>query len=237
MPFFAILLQMPISNSEGKNVFHLLFSSDPIVKFTLFILVLFSIFSWAIIFFKARQINKAKKGSRHFLQAFETSYTLDEVLAKNPAREGNPLSDIFAAGLSDVLRYRQASGKDPRSPKPHLETIKRIIFRKASDEIASLEQLTPFLATTASSCPFIGLFGTVWGILTAFWAIGKAGSTSLATVGPYIAEALIATAVGLAAAIPAVIAYNFFISKIKVLDKTIEDFSHDLYHRIEKEYF
>lgn len=237
MPLLALLMQMPVADNKSQNVLHLLFSSDPVVKFTLFILVLFSVFSWAIIFFKARQINKAKKGSRQFLHAFETSYTLDEVLAKNPAREGNPLSDIFASGLSDLLRYRQASGKDPRAPKPHLETIKRVIFRRASDEIASLEQLTPFLATTASSCPFIGLFGTVWGILTAFWAIGKAGSTSLATVGPYIAEALIATAVGLAAAIPAVIAYNFFVSKIKVLDKTIEDFSSDLYHRIEKEYF
>ncbi len=237
MPFLALLLQMPVADSKSQNVLHLLFSSDPIVKATLFILVLFSVFSWAIIFFKARQVNKAKKGSRQFLHTFEQSYTLDEVLAKNPAREGNPLSDIFGAGLSDILRYRQVSAKDPRAAKPHLETIKRVIFRRASDEIASLEQLIPFLATTASSCPFIGLFGTVWGILTAFWAIGKAGSTSLATVGPYIAEALIATAVGLAAAIPAVVAYNFFVSKIKVLNKTIEDFSHDLYHRIEKEYF
>lgn len=237
MSFLALLLQMPVPDAKSQNVLHLVFSSDPVVKVTLAILVLFSVFSWAIIFYKARQINKAKKGSRLFLHAFETSYTLDEVLAKNPTREGNPLSDIFATGFADILRYRQTSAKDPRATKPNLETIKRIIFRRASDEIASLEQLIPFLATTASSSPFIGLFGTVWGILTAFWAIGKAGSTSLATVGPYIAEALIATAVGLAAAIPAVIAYNFFVSKIKVLNKTIEDFADDLYHRIEKEYF
>src|SRR4030095_5951201 len=121
--------------------------------------------------------------------------------------------------------------------KLNLEHIKKNVVRATSDEVAKLEQMTPFLATTASASPFIGLFGTVWGILTAFWAIGRAGSTSLGTVGPYIAEALIATAVGLAAAIPAVIAYNYFVSKIKVLTKDIDDFGDDLVHRIEKEYF
>jgi biopolymer transport protein TolQ len=238
MPFLGLLLQMQVSNVNSQNVLHLLFSTDPVVKFTLLVLVVFSVISWAIILFKYRQVKKAKKASSQFIDVFEDTDSIDEILAKSAPREGNPLYEIFSSGVSDILRVRQAQAKDPtRAQKLNLEHVKKNVYRATSDEMAKLEQMTPFLATTASASPFIGLFGTVWGILTAFWAIGRAGSTSLATVGPYIAEALIATAVGLAAAIPAVIAYNYFVSKIKVLNKTLEDFATDLIHRIEKEYF
>jgi len=233
-----MLLQMQVSEANGDNVLKLLFSSDPVVKFTLLVLLVFSVVSWAIIFFKYRQVKKAKKTSNQFLNLFEASDSIEEVLTKPSPREGNPLYEVFSSGLADILRHRQQSAKDPaKASKLNLEHIKKSVFRAQSDEVAKLEQMTPFLATTASASPFIGLFGTVWGILTAFWAIGRAGSTSLGTVGPYIAEALIATAVGLAAAIPAVIAYNYFVSKIKVLTKNIDDFGDDLVHRIEKEYF
>ncbi len=238
MPLLGLLLQMQVANTEGENVFHLLFSTDPVVKVVLLILVFFSVFSWAIIFFKFKQVKKARKTSQEFLRSFESSYSIDEVLNKSTPREGNPLYEVFSSGLSDILRYRQMGSKDPsRAPKPNLEIVKKKILRSTGDEVAKLELMTPFLATTASACPFIGLFGTVWGILTAFWAIGRAGSTSLGTVGPFIAEALIATAVGLAAAIPAVVAYNYFIIKIRALTKELDDFSMDLFHRIEKEYF
>lgn len=233
-----MLLQMQVSEANGDNVLKLLFSSDPVVKFTLLVLVVFSVVSWAIILFKYRQVKRAKKTSGQFLNTFENSETIEEVLTKTTPREGNPLYEVFSSGLSDILRHRQQAAREPgRASKLNLEHIKKNVFRATSDEVAKLEQMTPFLATTASASPFIGLFGTVWGILTAFWAIGRAGSTSLGTVGPYIAEALIATAVGLAAAIPAVIAYNYFVSKIKVLTKDIDDFGVDLVHRIEKEYF
>jgi biopolymer transport protein TolQ len=229
------MLQMQASPAEGKNVLHLLFSTDPVVKVTLLILIFFSVFSWAIILYKYRQVKKAKKSAIQFLKVFDHSYTIDEVLTKQSPQEGNPLYEVFTSGVSDVLRHRQLASKEPGNmPKLNLEHVKKNVDRATSDEVAKLEQLIPFLATTASASPFIGLFGTVWGILTAFWAIGRAGSTSLATVGPFIAEALIATAVGLAAAIPAVIAYNYFVTKIKVLTKELDDFSTDLVHRIEK---
>ena len=107
----------------------------------------------------------------------------------------------------------------------------------SEDEIAKIERYTPFLATTGSSAPYIGLFGTVWGILAAFWEIGKAGTSSLAVVGPYIAEALIATAMGLGAAIPAVIFYNFFVVRIRAFERDVDNFSEDLMDRISREYF
>jgi biopolymer transport protein TolQ len=235
-----ILLQMavPPASHEGQTVLHLVFSSDPIVKVTLLILIFFSITSWAIIFYKYNQVKKAKRSSVKFLETFDQAFSVEEVLTKNTPREGNPLFQIFSSGISDILRAKQMKSKDPNSkPRLNLEHIRKNIRRAESDEMHKLEQLTSFLATTASASPFIGLFGTVWGILTAFWAIGQQKSSSLAVVGPYIAEALIATAVGLAAAIPAVIAYNYFVTKIRDLNKDLGDFSVDLEHRIEKEYF
>lgn len=224
--------------TESSSVINLIFSSDPVVMVTLCVLFFFSITSWAIIFFKHAQLKKAKKHSKKFLPIFDQSASLEELLTRSVPRDGNPLYQIFSSGISDILRVKQQSAKHPGSQiRPNLERIRKNIDRAQSDELQKLEELTPFLATTASASPFIGLFGTVWGILTAFWAIGQQKSSSLAVVGPYIAEALIATAIGLAAAIPAVIAYNYFINKIKVLSKDLNDFSIDLTHRIEREFF
>ena len=238
----AILLQMtapPVTAvAEGKSVLHLIFSSDPVVKVTLAILVIFSVVSWAIIFYKYGQVKRARKSAEKFLKAFDESASLEELLTKQAPRDGNPLYEIFSSGIGDILRAKQIKAKDPNSrPQVIFEHIKKNIWRAERTEMQRLEQLTPFLATTASASPFIGLFGTVWGILTAFWSIGQQKSSSLAVVGPFIAEALIATAVGLAAAIPAVIAYNYFVNKIKALSKELNDFSIDLEHRIEKEFF
>ncbi len=236
----GILLQMtpPVAPAETQSVLHMVFSSDPLVKAVLLILIFFSITSWAIIFYKYAQVKRAKKSADKFSQAFDQTYTIEEMLTKTTPQEGNPLYVIFSSGIADILRAKQQKAKDPASrPAINLDHIRKNIRRAESDEMARLEQLTSFLATTASASPFIGLFGTVWGILTAFWAIGQQKSSSLAVVGPYIAEALIATAVGLGAAIPAVIAYNYFVSKLKVLGKDLNDFAIDLEHRIEKEFF
>lgn len=236
----GILLQMatPVASTEAKSVLHMIFSSDPLVKAVLLILIFFSVTSWAIIFYKYAQVKKAKRSADKFAHTFDQTYTIEEMLTKSTPQDGNPLYQIFSSGISEILRAKQAKAKDPSSrASVSLDHIRKNIRRAESDEMARLEQLTSFLATTASASPFIGLFGTVWGILTAFWAIGQQKSSSLGVVGPYIAEALIATAVGLAAAIPAVIAYNYFVSKLKVLGKDLNDFSIDLEHRIEKEYF
>lgn len=248
MSLLGILLQINPSTSPlaeagttakggQESIMSMVWGSGPVVKFTLLVLILFSITSWAIIFFKYFQLKKAQKSSLQFLHLFDHAHSLEEVLTKPAPQEGNPLYSIFSSGISDILRLKQAKAKDPNfRGSLNLEHIQKNIRRSQNDEAHKLEQLTPFLATTASSAPFIGLFGTVWGILSAFFTIGQQKTTSLAVVGPYIAEALVATAVGLAAAIPAVIAYNYFVSRIRNLGKDLNDFSTDLEQRIEREY-
>lgn len=238
----GILLQVSPPSAANdvadESVLQMIISSGPVVKFTLLVLILFSVTSWAIIFFKYLQLKKAKKTSRKFLEIFDHSLSIEELLTKPAPQDGNPLYHIFSFGMSDILRYRQLKIKDPNFKSTlRLEHVHKNIRQAQNGQTHRLEQLTPFLATTASTCPFIGLFGTVWGILTAFFTIGQQRTTSLAVVGPYIAEALVATAVGLAAAIPAVIAYNYFVTRIKDLSKDLGDFSSDLERRIENEYF
>lgn len=202
---------------------HLLAHSDPVVKLALLILLIFSIGSWAIIFYKYRQLKKAQTDAQNFWGAFSQAKSMQDLGQMN--RSG-PLYEIYATAQDWKSRLKGRNRNNAIAQK---------LSQTREEEIYKLEQYTPFLATTASTAPFIGLFGTVWGILTAFWAIGKAGSSSLATVGPYISEALIATAVGLAAAIPAVIAYNHFVHRTKTLVKMIDLFLDDLVIRLEDE--
>lgn len=202
---------------------HLLAHADPVVKLALLILIGFSVGSWAIIFYKYRQVKKAQSDSQNFWSAFSQAKSSQDL---GPTSRSGPLYEIYATGQEWKSRLKGKSRRDTMAQK---------LSQTREEEIYKLEQYTPFLATTASTAPFIGLFGTVWGILTAFWAIGKAGSSSLATVGPYISEALIATAVGLAAAIPAVIAYNHFVHRIKVLVKMMDLFLDDLAMKLEDE--
>jgi biopolymer transport protein TolQ len=224
-PLFADIKQTAIG--DESHMLQIFWGSDPVVKFTLLLLIAFSIISWAIILYKYRELKQIKQSSAHFYTVFWQASSLSDLQKKRT--EGNsPLANIFQAGISPFK-----SGKNERS----IDTIRKNIERSTADEIEKIEKHVPFLATTASSAPFIGLFGTVWGILAAFWQIGQAGSSSLAVVGPYIAEALIATAAGLAAAIPAVIFYNFFTQRIRVLARRIEEFAEDLGRRIEKEYY
>ena len=144
----------------------------------------------------------------------------------------NPLYEIFNTA-GEVMKRLKSAGKGHGNNR---DILVQRLTQTREEEIYKLEQYTPFLATTASTAPFVGLFGTVWGILTAFWNIGKEGSSTLAVVGPYIAEALIATAIGLAAAIPAVIFYNFYVNRVRLLSKDLQDFSTDLASRIDREY-
>lgn len=211
----------------NHHVLYLFWQADIVVKIALIMLFVFSIISWAIIVMKHRQLKKFKKRTQQFLYSFWQSKTLDALIAKGAFRK-SPVFNIFKTGI--------ASLKDPENAK-NLTFIKRDVIRTTEEEVEQLEYYVPFLATTASVAPFIGLFGTVWGILNAFWKLGKGGSSSIAVIGPHIAEALIATALGLAAAIPAVIFYNYFVNKIRLLSRDIVQFSDDLMNRIEKEHF
>ncbi|MDO8461840.1 MAG: MotA/TolQ/ExbB proton channel family protein [Deltaproteobacteria bacterium] len=221
------------SVDEGGHILQILWGSDPVVKLTFIILVGFSIGCWAIIFYKSKELRRWKIGSLQFAEIFWKTSNLEELARRT---DDNPLANIFRRGLVDLFRKKKGDSEHVHGPSS-ADLVRRRVERATEDEVERIERYLPFLATTGSFTPFIGLFGTVWGILTAFWKIGKAGSSSLAVVGPYLAEALIATAMGLAAAIPAAIFYNYFVRKTRTYTRQVENFSEDLLTRVEREYF
>ncbi len=206
------------------NLVSLISEATIIVQLILLMLMFFSVFSWAIILFKRKSLRAAASQSQKFLAAFRKSKNLAEVGEAARKAKASPLAALFQAGYKE-LAYQNKSGTGNGWSKDRLESLNRALLRASNTEVARLEKLMFFLATTGSVTPFIGLFGTVWGIMDSFMAIGAQRSASLATVAPGIAEALVATAVGLFAAIPAVIAYNFFLGRIKDLVTDMEDFS------------
>ncbi len=198
----------------GDTVLTLIIKAGLVVKFVLLILLFFSIFSWAIIFFKLKLLSKVEKESEEFHNSFLKSKGWDDLYHSTKKHSLSPLVSLFRAAYSmeDAGRYEIRS------------TLKRIEAMEAN----RLEKYLTFLATTGSTAPFIGLFGTVWGIMNSFMGIGRIGAASLAVVAPGIAEALIATAAGLVAAIPAVVAYNYFLSRTRRNISAMADFSQEL---------
>ena len=199
----------------NNSVLSLILQAGYIVKGVLLILLLFSVVSWAIIFFKQRYFSKANKESEQFLRIYRTNRDSKSLYKATKSLGLSPIANVFKAVYADELKRDRSE-------------IKRLLRRYETLESVKLEKYLNFLATTGSTTPFIGLFGTVWGIMNSFHGIGAAGSASLAVVAPGIAEALIATAVGLAAAIPAVIAYNYYLSMSRKMIIEMEDFSEDL---------
>lgn len=205
-------------------------NSGLIVGGVLLMLVIGSIGCWSVIFFKFIVIRKATKESKEFLNTFWDSKSFQEVEKKTSQLINSPLAVIFRAGYTEWGRTRgraaeRASGDgDLAVTGGGVESVERSLRQAAESETARLQRSLIFLATVASAAPFVGLFGTVWGIMEAFRNIGNVGSASLAVVAPGISEALIATAAGLAAAIPAVIAFNYFNNSIKVLSTEMEEF-------------
>jgi len=217
------------------NVFRLIVEASLVVKIILLILLFFSIFSWAIIIYKRRSLKNAGLQSQRFLDIFEKSRNLSEVNEAAKRYSQSPLAWIFQAGYKELSYLAKASPRISLTPA-NVDSLSRALNKAANIEVSKLERLMSFLATTGSVTPFIGLFGTVWGIMDAFHKIGVQRSASLVTVAPGIAEALIATAVGLFAAIPAVIAYNAYLSRIKDLISQMEDFSAEFLGIVEKLY-
>jgi len=199
----------------NNSVIQLILNAGYIVKAVLLILMTFSVISWAIIFFKQKYFSKANKESEQFQRAYRTNRDPKSLFQATRNLTLSPIANVFKAVYVD----------DAKRDK---NEVKRVLRRYETLESVKLEKYLNFLATTGSTTPFIGLFGTVWGIMNAFHGIGAAGSASLAVVAPGIAEALIATAVGLAAAIPAVIAYNYYLSMSRKMIIEMEDFSEDL---------
>ncbi|MEQ1878345.1 MAG: MotA/TolQ/ExbB proton channel family protein, partial [Bdellovibrionia bacterium] len=203
----------------NTSAWEALWGASLVVQITLLLLVGLSVISWAIILSKRKQFSQISKANEKFLAVFWKAPSLDAIFDKIKDHEDSPIARVFRAGFLELQRLADvafASDKNsPQEASPQLSGIDNLsrALRKAMDtEILLLENRLIFLATTSSNGPFVGLFGTVWGIMGAFHKIGQTGAASLAVVAPGISEALIATAIGLAAAIPAGAAYNFFIN-------------------------
>jgi biopolymer transport protein TolQ len=214
---------------SGDTVLNLILQAGLVVKIVLLILLFFSVFAWAIIFYKFRFLSKIEKESDEFLHTFRNIKDWDKLYQSTKRLTLSPLVNLFRTAYSMESSAESMEDIDR-------EEVKRSLKRVESLEAARLERYLTFLATTGSTTPFIGLFGTVWGIMNSFRGIGRIGSASLAVVAPGIAEALIATAAGLAAAIPAVVAYNYYLSRTRRNIILMEDFSQELIDNFVRKY-
>ncbi len=219
----------------------MLSGAGPVVKFIMLLLLFFSITSWAIIFIKIRYIRKAFRDSADFTDVFWQCRNLADAFSKAKALRTSPLARVFISAYMEMARSDGKEGKKTEWKKvetsyfQNIGAVTRSLKRAMNVENRRLVQLVPFLATAGNTAPFIGLFGTVWGIMDTFQGIGLSGSASLAVVAPGISEALVATAAGLAVAIPAVIAYNYFMDRIRVLDSEMQSFSSDILNIMERD--
>jgi biopolymer transport protein TolQ len=212
-----------------------------VARVVLVILLIFSLVSWAIIIYKGIVLRRAHTQSQTFLQIFRKSSKFSEVNSVCLQLKASPLVGVFQAGYIEVnQQVRGGSGGNAapaaRPTVKSLESLSRSLVRAAGVEVTRIERRVSFLATTASVTPFVGLFGTVWGIMTAFADIGRMGSANLAVVAPGIADALITTAMGLAAAIPAAVFFNFYSSRIKVLTAMMDDFALEFLNIVERNF-
>ena len=215
-----MISSVPIAFLFQMNMWEMVSRAKPIPMAVLFFLLVFSLLSWAIIFSKWNSFRQARTANLHFIRAFRKAAGLDAVAVVAEQFRSSPLVAVFDFGFEEVDRQVKAYHK-LRNPV----ALERSLQIGVSEELAKLERGLNWLATTATVGPFMGLFGTVWGIIDSFQALGLAGSASLRAVAPGISESLIATAMGLGAAIPAAIAYNYFGHVIKEMGARMEDFS------------
>ena len=198
-----------------------------IVKAVLIFLMLTSVFSWAVIFWKARELGRAESDTEEFLEVY-LERPLEAVYDAARQHPFSPLATLFQTGFKDLARLERLKGTTQTIPREELEGVVKRLAWVQTEEAHRLERGLPFLATTGSAAPFVGLFGTVVGIMNAFSEIAASGSASLAVVGSGIAEALFATAIGLFAAIPAVIAFNYSSSRLGRLVERLDAFRAEL---------
>jgi biopolymer transport protein TolQ len=223
------------------DIFQMIINAGPVVKFIMFILLLFSVVSWAIIFMKWRLLRKAREETTYFLDLFWDTAEMGKVYSESEDLPFSPVANLFRSGYSEIVRMNkiqpQPKGRTGNSAmQPLLDVVERSLKRATIDQGNRLEKALSFLATTGNTAPFIGLFGTVWGIMESFRGIGLKGAANLAVVAPGISEALIATAAGLAAAIPAVVAFNYFNSKVGFLKSEMDNFSSDFLSLVERQF-
>jgi biopolymer transport protein TolQ len=230
----------PIETSPALNPFHIVLDSGPVSIGVLLILLAFSLVSWAIIFNKWTVLRRAQSHSEAFLEIFRRSKKFSEVHAVCHQLRTSPLVGLFLSGYNE-LNYQLKSKSGAEGERDgvriqNLESVARSLVRASNTEVLKLETRLTFLATTGSATPFIGLFGTVWGIMNAFQRIGAVQAANISVVAPGVSEALIATAAGLAAAIPAVIFYNYYLNWVKRLSIQMDDFALEYLSIIERNF-
>ncbi|WP_293247981.1 MotA/TolQ/ExbB proton channel family protein [Nannocystis sp.] len=235
-----MLLPSSLSLLAEIDVLHLMFGGSGAVLVVAYILTASSVLSLFVIFYKLVAISQAQSQSITFLDKFWESKRLDEIFRQAEALKYSPLAAMFRAGYIELSKVKK--GQTPETGAMHekmdgMENIERALARAKVSETTKLENLLPFLATVGSAAPFVGLFGTVWGIMTAFAKISEEGKADLATVAGPIGEALIATAIALAAAIPAVVAYNYFNRRVKVLGSEMTTFGSDYLNILKRHFF
>lgn len=209
----------------------MIFDAGPVVQVVLLVLVFFSIFSWAIVFMKYFSFRRIARENEQFFEGYARAKKLSEANAEAKKYPYSTAAEVFRSAYAEFV-----SGSDRSGDIKVVEAVERAIGRTIGTETGKLGSFLPFLATTGNACPFIGLFGTVWGIMETFRGIGLRGSATLAVVAPGISEALIATAMGLAAAIPAVIFFNYFTNRARAFTLEMEAFGSELVNLIERNY-
>jgi biopolymer transport protein TolQ len=241
---------MAATNLGGNfhgSLFDMVVHAGLVVQLVLLLLLLFSVISWAIILMKHFNLRKVTRENDLFLNMYMKSTKLSEIFPEAKKYRNSTLAEVFRAGYTELVKVTRAvrgtpTGRESTDPAGSameiagIDNVERAMNRACGSEAGKLEAALGFLATTGSACPFIGLFGTVWGIMDTFKGIGARGSATLAVVAPGISEALIATAAGLAAAIPAVIFYNYFLNKTREMTLDMDNFASELLNIVERFY-
>jgi len=231
---------LDLGGSFHGSLLGMVMDAGLMVQLVLLLLFVFSVVSWAIIFLKYRYYRKVNKENDAFASDYSRSSKLSDVMPAAKKYDNSTLAEVFRIGYTELTKINKQAGESAGSVDEislsSLDNLERAMNRACNTEMTKLESALGFLATTGSASPFIGLFGTVWGIMDTFKGIGARGTATLAVVAPGISEALIATAAGLAAAIPAVIFYNYFLNQSKNMVQEMENFASELLNIVERHF-
>jgi biopolymer transport protein TolQ len=242
--FDLIPVDLVVGQTEAaepvKDPIQLALDAHGVVLGVLLLLVVFSVVSWFVIGYKWLALRRAQGQSIRFLETFWQSKRLDTIYQVSERLRRSPVSKVFRAGYIELSKLKGQGGQRATMSGQlgDIENVERALRRASTSEVTTLESLLPYLASVGSTAPFVGLFGTVWGIMEAFFRLGEeTADLSIQTVSGPIAEALIATAIGLFAAIPAVLAFNYFNARVKVLAAEMENFSNDFLNIVKRHFF
>lgn len=230
---------LPPAPMPEESILEMVLGSGWVVFSVLLLLCFFSVVSWGIVIYKYFQLRRARRQSQKFIEIFWNAKNLTAINTASLSLKESPVAHVFRAGYQELLRLTRTKKVDENEGETELggaANIERAMRRATTQQLTRLERSLSFLATTASTAPFVGLFGTVWGIMNAFRGLSVSRASTIQAVAPGISEALVATAVGLGAAIPAVVAYNHFVQRVRVLNAEMENFTSEFLNIAERHF-